>query len=241
MKERKRGKLYIFLGASGTGKDYMLKQFLNFGENNGVNISLVPRYFTRGCRKNEVNDEYHSYGNKITDVCTPDNFFAKINGEYVGINRQQIKNDLDSGKNLVLATGSTDLIEQIKEEFVDNFDDLCLIFVNASGLSVEYYIELEKTRNPNLNVETIFASANARWKQSELISNYYKENMQLFDYAYLNITKNAVHSISDKFSDVFFDKFFKVIIDGKNENGPNWFCSRGSNGNDEKDENGFER
>lgn len=224
MELSKKGKLYIFFGPSGIGKDYMLNQFINFGKNNGVPISLVTRYFTRVARENEVDDKCHSYGNNIVDVCNQDNFYAKINGEYVGINREQIRTALDSGENLAFATGSIDLAEQIKEEFIDRLDNLCLIFVNAPGLSFDSYIELEKTRNPNLSWETVSASATERWNQSELIGNYYKQNMQLFDYAYLNITKNAIRSISNKFAAVFFHEFFKVLIDGENKSGPNWIC-----------------
>lgn len=241
MEIEKKGKLYIFFGPSGIGKDYVLNKFIDFGKNNSVPISLVTRYFTRVSRENEINDEYHSYGNNITDVCNPDNIFSKINGEYVGINRGQVKTSLDLGENLALATGSIDLIEQIQEEFKDNPDNLCLIFVNAPGLSMDYYVKLEKSRNPNLSMDKIFASATERWKQSELINNYCKQNNNSFDYAYLNITKNANRSISDQFSDVFVTNFFKVIINGENESGPNWICTGRTSNNIKKDRDSFER
>ena len=40
---------------------------------------------------------------------------------------------------------------------------------------------------------------------------------------------------------MFFDNFFKVIIDGKNEKGPNWVCLGETIDNNQKDNNGFKK
>lgn len=221
-----KGKFYIFFGPSGIGKDYLLEKFIAFGENNGILIAPVPRSFTRLARKNEKDDQYHSYNKNADYVCNDDNFYANINGEYVGINRQKIKSALDLGGNLALVTGSIHILQQIIHEYIDHSDDVCLIYTNAPGINLNYYLELEKFRNPEQDEDTIYRSAHERWAQSQRIADYYNHNSELFNYAYLNITKNAVSSMSVKYNDVFFEEFFKTIVEGENKSGPNWVSLR---------------
>lgn len=218
-----RGKLYVFFGASGTGKDYMKELFIKYCNENKISITECKSYFTRPKRKNEQNDELHQYGLSKEIVCSPKNIFSEINNEYLGIDKNDLENKLANGQNVVLVTGSINIINEfINSEY---YNDMCLIYMALPGLSIDYYLDLEYERHSNMTDKLyIQKSAIARYENSRKVHKYYLDNQEVFDYTYLNITKTADPEIVADFHDVFFANFFKKVTSGEYVSGPNWLA-----------------
>ena len=227
------GTLYIFFGSSGIGKDYIQSEFINFSSkytlSDGSKKIVLPVSRLHSRKKRDTEGNTNRYGLSIEEICNSDNYYSMVNGDYVGINKGEIKSSLAAGKNLAYSTGSVEMIEQLIND-PDLSNSICLIYINALGYSVDGYIKLESQRKKDQQFSELLKSATERFNNSLLVQEYYNNNQELFNYAYMNITKFANPEIAKKYIPVFFESFFKVVLELKKETGPNWICSGKSNG-----------
>jgi len=214
----KRGKLYVFFGASGIGKDFLAKKLVEYGKKKEISIEQAPRIFSREAREKEKGDTQHKYG-VVSEEIKAGKYWGKVNGNYIGINESAVNESLDKGINLVLPTGSVELLEKIQEGFSENPDDLCLVYISGISMSEIDYFILEKKRNPQNSWEENNKSAQKRYKQSKVIIDYYQKNEQKFKYAYLNASKAGKLGIVEQYSKNLFEDFFEALIENKKENG----------------------
>ena len=222
------GILYIFFGSSGIGKDYIQSEFINFSSNytlsDGSKKIVLPVSRLHSRQKRVDEGDRNKYGVSIEEICSSDNYYSMVNGDYVGINKGEIKNALMSGKSLAYSTGSIEMIEQLINDS-DLSNSICLIYINAPGYTVEDYVGLETRRNKDQQPLELLKSATERFNNSILVQEYYNNNQELFNYSYMNITKFANLEIAKKYMSVFFESFFRTVLELKKESGPNWICN----------------
>lgn len=218
-----RGKLYVFFGSSGSGKDFMANKFIKFCQNNGINISECRKLLTRSKRETSDSD-FHQYGLSVDTVCNSSNFYAELYNEFVGISKEDIEENLSNGKSQIIVTGSIDLLEQLMRSQYNV--DLCMIHITSMGFQELDYFSLAIKRKPNMPFEELKA-ANLRYEQSLKVKEYYQENKGRFDYVYFNTTMKASQSIVSQHEEAFFDKFFEDVISGKKGYGPCWISGDG--------------
>ena len=202
------GKLYVFFGISGAGKDFMQKEFIKFSDGKVVD---VPRIHSRKRRDTEL-DSKNSFDVPVEEICSSENFHAEVNGDYVGINKAFIKEQLSLGNSLAYSTGSTEMIEALISD-PDISKDVCLIYIASQKMDDGDYFTLEGKRNSNRSLDEIAVSAYQRLINSNTVMEYYSNNQDVFDYAYFNTTKYVKPEIAAQFQKQFFDMFFKVLMD----------------------------
>ena len=229
---KERGRLFVFLGPSGSGKDYLASLFIKYCKDNNYSLKECRRYLTRSARKDEKDDELHKYGLSIDEVCSEDKVFSEVNGNYVGISVLDIDNDLANGENVIFVTGSYELVEQLLSMEIGK--DLCLVFINSPALSLDYYYDLEKERNPDFTSDKIMEDASIRYERCLRLIEYFNKNRQKFNYGYANFTRYAMKQIVDMYGYAFLDNFFEVLINDKKVDGPNWIKYDGIRGFDDK-------
>lgn len=226
------GTLYIILGASGVGKDFMANNIVDYSENyklpDGTNkkITHVKRLLSRKERKFE--NKIHSYSVPVDEICSPDNFYSSINGAYVGINKESLKADLSSGKNMMFVTGSTDMIDQLISD-PDITDSLCLIYIPGPGYGMIDYFSLELDRNKDKSLSELKQSAQARYENSINVASYYQRNYDFFDYAMLNIPPKTGDRKTRELADQLYKEFYKAIIANSHQDGPCWTANTNTN------------
>ena len=222
------GTLYVLLGASGIGKDFIADSIVDFSENYRLpdgskkEIIHVQRLLSRKERKFE--SKIHRYSVPVSEICSPSNFYSTINKAYVGINKESLKTDLANGKNLIFVTGSTDMIDQLTTD-PDLTDSLCLIFINGPGYGIVDYFALELDRNKGKSLDELKTSAKARYDNSLRVSDYYQRNYDFFDYAMLNVPPRSGDIKARELSEKMMREFYKTIIENNHQSGPCWVTS----------------
>ena len=222
------GTLYVLFGASGVGKDFMAENIVDFSKTYKTNdgskkeIFHVKRLLSRKERRFE--NKIHSYSVPTSEICSPDNFYSSINNAHVGINKEKLKADLFSGKNMIFATGSTDMIDQLIAD-PDIQDNLCLVYIAGPGYSMIEYFSLELDRNRDKTLSELKKSAQARYENSLNVSGYYQRNSDFFDYAMLNIPSRTGDIKARELAEKLLKEFYKAIVENKHESGPSWIAN----------------
>lgn len=124
------------------------------------------------------------------------------------------------------------MIQQLIQDS-DLAESICLIYINGPGYTEEEYMQLEMQRYPDHLPPNVEQSVKERYNNSQLIQKFYADNEALFDYSYMNITKLANQEVAKRYSSVFFDSFFKTILELRRESGPIWICNVKTKSNEE--------
>lgn len=204
-----KGKLIIVVGQSGSGKTKLANEIILTGcmlnDNKTIPSNIWPedeeyvsclaeivndsnnstyyasKYVTRDIRKDDVGviKSTKEGIEKECDIVIP----GYKEGDLIGINSDEIIEQIDQGKCLVLVTGFMDLLQLILRRLYElgRLDDVFIVGINGFLKDEETYESLEQSRYDS-SEQSVIESADSRFKHSRLFARQFMELSDILDW-----------------------------------------------------------
>ena len=223
----KKGRLILIVGPSGSGKTVLANSIIRNGVS-FLNDETLPsniyeydsnyyeelakittnfendyfyarKYLTREPRKEDIGIIHASKEEMETkcNIIMP----GYKDGDFVGLNTNEIISQIDKGKHPVLVTGIMGVAQEVVKEFYERnrLDDIYLVGIYAFLKKSSEYVKLEKGRYQGSIKETnAIESAQKRSSESRLFARQFNEFFPMFDYIFDNLRLKYAHDPDHK-------------------------------------------